>query len=185
MTLTTGPDCAFSEQQNDYASTRASPNCFLDEFDNEICDPFTIQLYNKHFCTNLTPIEMAAYYLHETMHSEFHRWVYEGVSGNIVSNGQFLATTPLWSAIVLNKYGSDDMVNHHDLMNTYLVPEMTDILWMLNGETDEANKIRYQYFVYDLLLSDNLLVSMGYLTQSELDNLQNLSSQITSNVGCE
>jgi hypothetical protein len=105
---------------------------------------------------------MAAYYLHETMHSEFHRWVYEGVSGNIVSHSQFSADGLLWSAIVLKKYGSDDITNHHALMNEYFVPEMTEVLWMLNGETDEAKKEYYKYFVYDLLLSDDLLVSMGY-----------------------
>ncbi len=183
--LNYGPDCEFSGQQSNYASTRPSPGCFEDEDGSIVCEPFTIQLYNKHFCDNLSPLEMAAYYLHETIHSEFHRWVYEGASGNITSTTQFSANGLLWSAIVLDKYGSDDMTNHHALMNEYLVPEMTDILWTINGETDVANKINYQYFVYDLLLSDDLLISMGYLTQTDLDNLKDLSSQVVSNVGCE
>lgn len=176
--------CDFSGSQSDYAITIPFPNCFTNpETAVSTCDPYTLQIYNKHFCYNLSSLEMAAMFMHETIHSEFNRWVY--VAGNNTQEVKFTVSSELWRQIVLQKYGSDVITNHHELMNVYLVPRLTEDLWALNGETDLSRKEHYKYFVYDLLAPDAQLVSLNYMTQAELDNLKNLSSQVTSNLGCE
>ncbi|HHG84321.1 MAG TPA: hypothetical protein ENJ82_06185 [Bacteroidetes bacterium] len=179
--------CGFSGSQSDYATTMSRPNCYEDEQGVQVCNPFSLQLYNKHFCDNLNPLEMAAIFIHETVHSEFHRWIYEGTNGSALSIQDFNAQedNELWNSIVVEKYGSPDITNHHKLMNEYFVPRLTEDLWMLNGETDPDRKEYYKYFVYDLLSPNDELVSRGFLDQDVLNELIALSQQVTSNLGCE
>lgn len=95
----------------------------------------------------------------------------------------FGASTDVWREIVLKKYVADTPTNHHQLMN-YIVDNITNVLRRLNGETEPSRKDYYKYFAYDLLHTDQGWVSEGFLSQSELDYLNLLNSQVESNIDC-
>jgi len=70
-------------------------------------------------------------------------------------------------------------------MNEYLVPQIAEDLWRLNGETDPSKIEDYKYLVYDLLATDDQLVSLGFMTQQELIDYKNNASSLISNIGYE
>jgi|GEM_PF-5790099 hypothetical protein len=128
---------------------------------------------------------MAAIFIHETVHSLFHKLIYDQSAGETLSIQDFSFSSDLWEQAVIAKYGSAAITNHHALMNEYLVPQIAEDLWRLNGETDPSKIEDYKYLVYDLLATDDQLVSLGFMTQQELIDYKNNASSLISNIGYE
>jgi hypothetical protein len=70
-------------------------------------------------------------------------------------------------------------------MSNQFLNQIVDNLWELNGETNINTKNNYKYFAYDLFDDDLGLVTHGFLTQTQLNNLKNLNNNVTSNTTCD
>lgn len=174
------PDGSFCCGQSDYADTEATIRYTSQ---GELISSYSSIYWNKWF-PDLSPIEMSSYFIHELLHSEFHRWVAEHVYPEPLYQVYFSTESDLWREIVIRKYGEDAPSNHHQLMR-YFVDRIADDLWNINGETDITRKDHYKYFAYDLFHTDEGLVQRGFLTQEELDHLKQLNSTIISSTICD
>lgn len=191
--LNYGVNGEWSGSISDLVTTTPKENCgYTDETETElVCNPYSLQLYNKHFCDVLNPIKMASFMIHETIHSFYHKLIFDeavaaGIDPASLTYRSFRARGELFRRAVIKKYGDDSITNHHKLMNEHLVPKIAENLWALNNETDLARIDHYKYFAYDLLKpSDEELVLDGYLTNEELIDLKTKSESVNSNIGCE
>ena len=171
--LNYGQDCSFSGNLSDYADTNPAANCH-----QGVCNPFSFILWNKHACEYGNDIQLAAIMIHELLHSELHRWLYEATP-NITSYTQFMTNNPLWIDLVVKKYQDNPPPdgNHHRLIE-YFRDRIIQDLMLLNGDTDtsQENLDRYYMLVYELLAAPypsspapprDDLVELGFLTPQE------------------
>ena len=183
-------DCTgYSGGQGNLASTQVKG--LYEEFSGgTYYEPYTRQIYNKFVCSDLSSLQMASLLMHETLHSEFHRLMFETVPGhiNISSEVIFKAGGPLWNRMVENEFGLLNQTNAHRFMYEVYGKNIIDELMRLNHDTDnsEENRRKYLYLVLDYIAPDESdkedLISEGYVSsQAELDELKELSETLISN----